>query len=323
MSENTDPLSEQVEEAIEPEKEKDPYKDTAEISERIDRCLKADSFSRVFFENNWARNVFFYAGAQWLRRVGGRWERRNLPTWFPRAQTNKFAEKANDLITQLLTGGRVPITYTPSSDSEADIGTADVGERIREVMYTEAQCDEKAHSIASWLVLTGNAFGIPHYDVDDQYGTTQVPFQQCADCGEQIDPEELTEPDKPACPKCGSTNVAASEDIAHEYPIGAIQLEVAGPFEIRGDHRVTDIRKWCKFVHQKKYDLDYAKEKWPDFKDKIQADSGNSTDTAQYFLGLFANLTPDFAFGAGLSCQTDRDQRAKSRRYFALVGACA
>ncbi len=275
MSENVDQLDQQAPpETDDSEKEKDPYKDFADISDRIDKCLKADSFSRVFFENNWARNIFFYAGAQWLRKVGGRWERRNLPTWFPRAQTNKLAEKANDLITQLLQGGRVPISYTPASDDEADIGTADVGERIREVMYAEAKCDEKAHEIASWLVLTGNAFGIPLYDMDEQYGVTQGP--------EFDEKGEAT-------------------DIAHEYPIGAIQLEIAGPFEIRGDHRVTDVRKWTKFVHQKKYDLDYAKETWSDFKDKIQPDSGNSTDTAQYFMGLFANLTPDFAFGAGLT----------------------
>jgi len=89
--------------------------------------------------------------------------------------------------------------------------------------------------------------------------------------------------------------------IAHEYPIGAIQIEVAGPFEIRGDHRITDVRKWQKFVHQKKYDLNWAKENWPDFKDKIQPDSGATADTAQFYLDLFANLTPDFAFGAGLS----------------------
>lgn len=291
-------------EGTEEKKEKDPYEDLDDISRRIDDCLRADAFSRVFFENAWARNVFFYAGAQWLRKVGGRWERRNLPAWFPRAQTNKLAEKADDLITQLLQGGRVPISYTPATDAEADIGTADVGERLREVIYSEAKCDEQAHTIASWLILTGNAFGIPHYDMDEAHGTTPVPFQKCADCGAQVDPEEIAkEPEgmPPACPECGSTNLVPTTDIAHEYPIGALQLETAGPFEIRGDHRITDVRKWHNFVYQKKYNLDDAKEKWPDFKDAIQPDSGNSVDTAQYFMGLFANLTPDFAFGAGLT----------------------
>lgn len=314
MSENTDPIREipgqpptgqKADGDNQKDKTQDPYQDFEEISSRIDKVLKADAFSRVFFENTWARNVFFYAGAQWLKKVGGRWERRNLPFWFPRAMTNKFAEKANDLITQLLQGGRVPITYEPASDDPADVGTADVGARIREVMYTEAKADEQAHMLASWLVITGNAFGIPHYDMDKSHGTVAVPYQLCQDCGEKIDPEEITS-DPPACPKCGSVNLVPATDkdgkaidVAHDYPIGALQMEVCGPFEIRGDHRI-EVSRWQNFVRQKKYDLNWAKEKWSDVADNIQPDSGAETDTSSYFLDLFANLTPDFAFGAGL-----------------------
>ena len=167
MSENTDPISpngsnqtpkpQQAPGFAEGDEksEKNPYdlKNSdvrADISERIDKCLKADAFSRIFFESNWSRNIFFYAGAQWLRKNGGRWERRNLPAWFPRSMTNKFAEKANDLITQLLQGGRVPISYTPSSDDAADTATADVGESLRSVIYTEAKADELAQYVAPW-----------------------------------------------------------------------------------------------------------------------------------------------------------------------------
>ena len=94
-SQNTDPIMKPMQapgytegsDAV----KKDPYdlKDPevlADVNDRIDRVLKADAFSRIFFEANWGRNVFFYAGAQWLKKIGGgRWERRNLPTWFPRA----------------------------------------------------------------------------------------------------------------------------------------------------------------------------------------------------------------------------------------------
>ena len=257
MSQNTDPIDPTPAptpasgtDASAQTPKSDPYADKDYISEQIDKCLRADQFSRTFFESNWARNVFFYAGAQWIRKVGGRWERRSLPGWWPRSQTNVLAEKCNDLITQLLTGGRVPIAYTPATDDPADVGTAEVGERIREVMYTEAECDQQAHMLASWMVITGNAFGIPHYDMSEEHGTTQVPFQQCQDCGAQIDPEDIEKPDTPTCPEGGSVNVAPmmgadgkTPVIAHEYPIGAIRIEVAGPFEIRGDHRVGDVRR--------------------------------------------------------------------------------
>jgi hypothetical protein len=323
-SQNTDPIKpQQAPGASEGDDatSKNPYdlKDPeviADISERIDKCLKADSFSRIFFESNWARNVFFFAGSQWLKRVGGRWERRSLPVWFPRTMTNKFAEKANDLITQLLQGGRVPITYSPASDDPADTGTADVGERIREVMYTEACCDEQAQTIASWMVITGNAFGIPHYDMSERFGTVKVQSPEI----------ETSEPETPQTGEIanGSLEGDAEETperkipIAEEYPIGALQLEVCGPFEIRGDYRITDVRKWEKFVHQKRYDLHWAKENWPDFKDRIEPDAGTSNDTAQFYMDLFANLTPDFAFGAGLASNSSTSGKYPKVTAYAL-----
>ena len=329
MSQNTDSIKPQQApgytegdeaSAINPYDLKDPEV-IADISDRIDRALKADSFSRIFFEANWGRNIFFYAGAQWLKKVGGRWERRNLPVWFPRTCTNKFAEKANDLITQLLQGGRVPITYSPASDDPADTGTADVGERIREVMYTEACCDEQAQQIASWMVITGNAFGIPHYDVDDRYGTVKVQPPEVETSEQETTPQEgeisngsieAQETNEGAAGKANGT------PIAEEYPIGALQLEVCGPFEIRGDYRITDVRKWSNFVHQKRYDLKWAKENWPDFKDRIEPDAGTSNDTAQFYLDLFANLTPDFAFGAGLASNSSTSGKYPKVTAYAL-----
>ena len=293
-SQNTDPIMKPMQapgyqEGSE-EIKKDPYDKNdpevlADVNDRIDKVLKADSFSRIFFEANWGRNVFFYAGAQWLRRMGGgRWERRNLPSWFPRAITNKFAEKANDLITQLLQGGRVPITYAPATGDAADIAISEIGESLRDVMYTEAQCDEQAQIIASWMILTGNCFAIPHYDMSESFGTVPNLMVNGAE-GPESAPEDGEE----------------KKPVDQEYPIGSLQLEVAGPFEIRGDYRITDYRKWNSFVHQKRYDLTWAKENWPDYADKIQPDAGTSNDTSQFYMDLFANLTPDFAFGAGLA----------------------
>ena len=312
MSENTDPISPNgSNQTPKPQQapgfsegdeksEKNPYdlKNSdvrADISERIDKCLKADSFSRVFFESTWSRNIFFYAGAQWLRKTGGRWERRNLPAWFPRSMTNKFAEKANDLITQLLQGGRVPISYTPSSDDAADTATADVGESLRSVIYTEAKADELAQYVAPWLVITGNAFGIPHYDMDKKFG--ERAGLESPPPEEQPASEEGIDSDDAADDK----EVAKEGDATHMFPIGAIQLEVVGPFEVRGDYRITDVNKWEKFVHQKRYDLHWAKEHWAEYKDAIEPDAGTSNDTSQFYMDLFANLTPDFAFGAGLA----------------------
>ena len=310
MSQNTDPISPDPNGSNispkpqtapggddEQKKNSDPYDLTdadvrSDISERIDKALKADAFSRVFFESNWGRNVFFYAGAQWIRKVNGQWEKRRLPNWFPRSMTNKFAEKANDLITQLLSGGRVPISYTPASDDPADIATADVGASLREVIYTESKADELAQQIAPWLIITGNAFGIPSYDMDKSTGVRRLSEE-------------------------GSESPEVAGDATHDFPIGVISMEPCGPFEIRGDYRITDCNKWTNFVHQKRYALDYAKEHWDKYADKIQPDAGTSNDTSQFYMDLFANLTPDFAFGAGLASNS-----ATSGKYPKVTAYC-
>jgi hypothetical protein len=103
-----------------------------------------------------------------------------------------------------------------------------------------------------------------------------VAFQDCQDCSARMDPEEVAEGEAgPACAECGSPNLAEAMDpegnkiIAHEYPIGAIKLDVCGPFEIRLDHRISDVRKQRRFVRQKRYDLAWAKQQWPDFKTRL------------------------------------------------------
>ena len=285
---------------------KDPYQDTQAISARIDRCLSIDRFQRSLFEREWFRNVLFIAGQQWVIYERGRWRPRSLPAWFPRAQTNKFAEKYNDVVAQLIQGHRVPITYLPAKDDPEDIATAEVGQRLREVFYAETEVDEKESEIAAWLVATGNAFLIPYYDMDKEYGTTFVQHQTCDHCGAVLTPEDLASADG-GCPECAENGdfhkeLTPAQDqngnaIGDEYPIGAMQADVCGPFEIRLDHRITSIKEQRRFIRQRRYDLDFAKEKWDQFADVIKSDWGN--DLSQYYLDVMAHVTSSFSASGG------------------------
>lgn len=219
------------------------------------------------------------------------------------SQTNKFAEKYNDLVTQLVQGHRIPITYLPATLEPEDIATADVGERVREVIYTEAQIDEKEQEIAGWLIATGNVFLIPHYDMDTQHGQAFVQFQNCPACETTLKPEELSENEdgKPTCPDCGGTDLQPAmspenEEMGDEYPIGAIQCDVLNPFEIRLDHRIRNVRDLKRFVQIKRFDLDEAKEitGWED----LSPDSAGD-DLGQYYLDVISHITSGFAAGPG------------------------
>lgn len=284
----------------------DPYEDTQAISARIDRTLSIDRFQRSLFEREWFRNVLFIAGQQWIIYERGRWRPRALPAWFPRAQTNKMMEKYKELIAQLIKGEPVPITYNPATDDPADEATAEVGQRMREVFYAEADIEGKEEDVASWLIATGNAFVIPYYDMDEQHGTTFVQSERCNVCGVVSDPREIVENGN-ACPACAeqgiqSTDFSPATDptgakIGGTFPRGALQADVASPFEIRLDHRITDLKQQRRFIRQRRYDLDWAKEHWTDFKDKITSDYGN--DLSQYYLDVLAHVTGSFSASGG------------------------
>src|SRR5690242_17487309 len=70
-----------------------------QIKKRIDERWKTANHRRWLFELTWLRNVLFMLGIQWVRIDWPGREIRNLslPTNFPRAITNKYAQVMGDL----------------------------------------------------------------------------------------------------------------------------------------------------------------------------------------------------------------------------------
>lgn len=177
------------------------------MSKRIHKTLDVDRFQRSLFEREWFRNVLFYAGQHWIIYEKGRWRPRALPAWFPRAQTNKFAEKANDVISALMQSGRVPIFAEPSNDDPKSQATAEIYMDAREVMYQEAGIDNLTAELATWVVLTGNGFLLPWYDDDPSTtGHTFIQSMRCTKCGVVSKPVDIDGNDG-NCPACGSEDI--------------------------------------------------------------------------------------------------------------------
>jgi predicted nucleic acid-binding Zn-ribbon protein len=290
----------------------DPYANLEEINKRINKHLEADKFQRSLFEREWFRNVLFYVGQQWIVLDKGRWRPKVLPSWFPRAQTNKFAEKANDIISTLAQG-RVPIRYAPATDDETAIATAEIGERFREVIYEEAKVDEAEGDLASWVALTGNAFLLIGYDDSKDSGVSKVPKEECVSCHAVYSAPEIEENGN-ACPDCGAQQFIESENEFDEFPIGAITADVISPFEIRIDHKVRDWKSHKRFVRVKRMPLDEAKEKWGrDFTPDNSSDS-----TSEYYLDVLANVTSSFGSASATlgGAQGDAPKNPKVTVYY-------
>lgn len=302
--------------AVDSAEAKDPYENLEEISKRIDNVLSVDKFQRTLFESEWFRNVLFYVGQQWIIREKQRWRPKALPLWYPKAQTNKFAEKANDLISTIMQG-RAPIRYVPATGDPEDAATAEVGERVREVIYSEAKIDDKEAELATWLVLTGNVFLIPYYDLDEKHGMSTLPMNRCNLCQSVAGASDLAET-QGMCPTCqdlghASTSFSPATDptgapMVEQFPVGALSADIVSPFEIRLDHRITTFDEQRRFVRVRRYDLDYAKEKWPDYKDQISA-SGEA-DNSEYYLDVLSQVTGSFgasgSTGSGSAAPGDK-----------------
>jgi hypothetical protein len=318
----------------EPQAAPDPYALTPEnkekVNSRIEKRLKADRFTRSQFEWEFFRNLCFAAGQHDIVRFRGVVRLRKAPDWYPRTFTNKFAEKYRDLLSALLQG-RVPIRYLPATDNPEDQGTADVGERVREVIYSEAKIDSKENELGSWFVLTGNAFLVPYYDYDPKYGEEEVPKVECATCGTAYGAAEVAEndvdEDNPVCPECEEMGVdsalTASPTETELLPIGSLCVDVCSPFEIRGDTRVRDYHDWTWFIRLRRYDSSFAKEKW----NYQSADSDNDAagESTFHYLDVLSQISdsfnPQFGMNAASGGGGDKIPKVTAFEFYELPTA--
>ncbi len=295
------------------------------ILDRFDRSLQTDSIYRNYFELDWFRNVLYYAGKQWIILDGPkrRWRQKNLPLWFPTPITNKFAEKANDIVSALLQQ-RPTINYEPATGDSEDVATAEISARVMETAYDEMQVDSFEQEIAAWVAITGNCFLVPYYDDDPKYGTTQVNRKQCLECGLVSKPYAIEDNEGvclgPDCP--GTTHVDAVHPITQKpvldiYPIGRLRADVVSPFEIRVDPRIRDIRDHHYYTRLSTWNLDKARAKWPDYRDQIQADK--EENLGQIYLDALAYLSTSFGgtalLGTGATTNDTRNPRTTIYTY--------
>ncbi|MCI0348996.1 MAG: hypothetical protein L0Z53_06180 [Acidobacteriales bacterium] len=281
------------------------------ISKRISKRMTVDKNARQAFEREWFRNVLYFSGQQWVIYDRGRWRPKNLPKWFPQTITNKFAEKTNDLVSTLMQT-RTPITYLPATDDKDDLATAEVGSRLREVLYEEAGIDEVESMLAAWVILTGNGFLQTYYDTSDEYGTTTVQKKQCALCQAVSSPLEIQQSGGvcPAClqaaeqtggepPTVSQFNDAFDQSgmpISEEFPIGCLKADVISPFEIHVDHTIPYFSRHRWYIRVRPYDLEFARDKWGaqlGGRDKI-ADISPQAGLGMFYLTALAHVTSSF-----------------------------
>lgn len=245
------------------------------------------SFDRIFY-----RNLLFFIGQQWVRysRQASQWRPIPTPDWFPKQVTNKFAVACDIMQSVFLQSDPVSLC-NPSSDSPEDLAASHAASDI--LRYIDLEVDQSSLELeaSAWLALTGNFFIVDGYDNDKEHGTKFVPDYACLQCMKAVPAPQAQN----GCPFCGGTALIEARDaqgqpMGKEYPIGKMMSEIASPFEIHADLVSKNLDKSPYVYRARTYPLDYLKEKFPDFKDKIKAEDGG-IDTGMFYQTALAYVT--------------------------------
>ena len=308
---------------------KNPYGDITAASNFLDDRIGHYMANRYVFERDWYRNVLYYAGNQWIiyEKNQRRWRRRNLPGWFPRPITNKFAEKTNDIVSSLR---RPTFSYTPTSDKTASVALAESGSHLEKLCWKETKMNQNEPYLRAWLVLTGNVFLIQSYDESVEHGTFEVPALECASCGltDTFENVPLECPNE-QCPSRGPQPMMGPDgqpqvdplsggvvnqvqppkfkEAKLEYPKGLIVSEVAPPFEIFCDNSVPNWEDQQGFARVRSFSINEAKsiakrvfKDMPGLDQELTALSSETQGAGQLYLSSLAYISATFgSLGTG------------------------
>ena len=216
--------------------------------------IGANRYFRHEIERAALRNVLFFLGVQWIKydptlRI---WRPQGLKRSTPRPVTNKLASLVNTTVSSLVSY-RVPITYGPASFDDDDMASANVADRINDIIEKEVAVRSIKPIVARWIALTGNAFLINCYDNSPDTGTVFVQSEMDP-AGHVQDPLAI-EKSGGVCEECGgpvpwapAVDPATQEPIGNEYPRGRFYTEVKPLFSCYFDNEAPSIQESPYFL---------------------------------------------------------------------------
>jgi hypothetical protein len=251
------------------------------------------------FEREWYRNVLFYIGQQWITYEESfrRWRRRNMPVWVPLPVTNRLASTVN-VIRSAVAQVHPAFEARPTMDNERSVLTANAADKYLEIIMQESGFRAARRRMASWLVLTGNAFLATEFDTSKETGTVFVPGEVCASCGFEMKPTEI--PQNLTCPECGSTDLQDAPDLGVELPQGRIVTRAVSPFEVYVDNHIQELEDQPAILLVEVMNQEVVRRLYP--KSGAEAKPDTDREIGRYYLDSLAYMTAT-GFGSGSPAQ--------------------
>ena len=176
-----------------------------------------------------------------------------------------------DTFISLLARVEPRLQFPPATDDPEDQATADVCDRIMEVIEDEVNIRYMRQFLAVWNGLTGGVWLETGYDPDPIHG--MVPLDQApapAMPGLEGEPSSMGVPPTPS----GAPPVPGMPPQPPPMaPRGKMYVDVCSKFEMYFDPAIVDWRKQRRYCRQKSVSMDDAKARWPALADSLTPDS--------------------------------------------------
>ena len=253
--------------------------------------------------NSW-RNLFFKRGWQWIVYDRGRATFRPISVKQyngPRPVSPMYTANMNAFCAVL---GRIEptITFRPATDEPEDLATAEVSDRVIEVVVDETDERNVNQRLSQWVGYTGTAWKENGYDPAPEHGMRLQQDDHCLACGATGPPQAT-----PECAVCGGPTEPATDaqgqPAGTQVPIGKQYTDVATIFEMYFDARIEDWKTGVReYIRKKASDKDELTRRWgADALEGVSPDMGGApSDTYQDQLANLASYAPETGPGAGL-----------------------
>ena len=299
----------------------DPYQDDDALRSLVDRKMQEWSRGRKLHEISWYMAILFYLGKHWIRYEAATNRIREvvLRSRTPMPVTNVYSSTLDAFIS-LLARVEPRLQFPPATDEPDDQATADVCDRVMEVIEEEVNIRYQRQFGAVWNGLTGGFWFETGYDNDPIHGTVFLQHDQCAICG-AVQPPQSSK----TCQGCGAGLLRPAQGpdgpIGERVPKGKMYVDVVPLAEMFCDWSVTDWKKIRECCRQKSVSLDDAKQRWPALADQIQPDSMLSA--TEFYVDSLATMGPgqiDDRAGRGVyaTSGSKQNQRVTERWYYRL-----
>ena len=301
------------------------YNDEKRILEVYDEDKRACFDSRYVFERGWWRNLLYDINRQWIYfdRRKGAWMDKRLHKWMPRPVTNKLAE-GRASIQAVFAAITLSTVARPVGGKLQNVAAAEIADDMQPLIHAEHGMTQVLRDMDYWLIVTGNAFLMPEWDLDAAFGSITIPHEQCTACGNYWPPSVLAK-GTAKCPSCGNRSFlqephdAEGNIIGDSYPVGRGRTLALSPLEIAFPPIYRDFDASHTSVQMSWHPKQYWEEHYPDAARRMDYGKTPSERSMQLLRTLATStdtstLPTSFGFGGGQELEAEGATKYTLRR---------